>query len=154
MDIRRLIVIEIAFHLNVCTRFYTKIDYENVECKIGAAFAKGGLNTDASGVSWEFYAQCERFFVGVLYPMMRLGLETKQHWMDFQGQIGFEEGENSSVCWKGGGDEYYASILQRLNAEIKIKCSHLPKKKIKFHQDNTQVYIYAVAMAKLHELRF
>ena len=50
--------------------------------------------------------------------------------------------------------EYYADLLQSLKAEIKTKRPHLAKKKILFHQDNASIHTCAVAMAKLHELRF
>ena len=42
---------------------------------------------------------------------------------------------------------YYASLLDKLNPELAEKRSHLQKKKILFHTS-------AVAMAKIHELRF
>ena len=50
--------------------------------------------------------------------------------------------------------EYYALLLAQLGNEIKKKCLYLAKKKVIFHQDNESVHIYAIAMAKLHELKF
>ncbi|GFX22289.1 mariner Mos1 transposase [Trichonephila clavipes] len=49
---------------------------------------------------------------------------------------------------------YYASLLDKLRAELKEKWPHLQKKKILFHQDNPPSHISAVAMVKIHELRF
>lgn len=49
---------------------------------------------------------------------------------------------------------YYASLLDRLNDEIKTKRPHLQKKKILFHRDNAPSHRSAVAMAKIHELRY
>lgn len=49
---------------------------------------------------------------------------------------------------------YYASLLDKLKAEIADKRPHLQKKKILFHQDNAPSHTSTVAMAKIHELRF
>ena len=49
---------------------------------------------------------------------------------------------------------YYASLLDKLKAELAEKRPHLQKKKILFHQDNAPSHTSAVAMAKIHELRF
>src|SRR5436190_23921294 len=49
---------------------------------------------------------------------------------------------------------YYASLLDKLKAELAEKRPHLQKKKILFHQDNASSHTSAVAMAKIHELRF
>ena len=48
----------------------------------------------------------------------------------------------------------YASLLVQLGKEIKEKRLYLAKKKVFFHQDNAGMHSYAVAMAKLHELKF
>lgn len=50
--------------------------------------------------------------------------------------------------------EYYASLLQRFHQVLMEKRPHLAKKKIIFHQDNARVHTCAVAMAKIHELRY
>lgn len=50
--------------------------------------------------------------------------------------------------------EYYATLLQRLQQEIKAKRPHLAKKKVLFHQDNAPVHTLVIAMAKIHELKF
>ncbi|GFV30199.1 mariner Mos1 transposase [Trichonephila clavipes] len=49
---------------------------------------------------------------------------------------------------------YYASLLDKLKAELADKRPHLQKKKILFHQDNAPSHTSVVAMAKIHELRF
>jgi len=49
---------------------------------------------------------------------------------------------------------YYASLLDKLEAELAEKRPHLQKKKILFHQDNAPSHTSVVAMAKIHELRF
>ena len=49
---------------------------------------------------------------------------------------------------------YYASLLDKLKAELAEKRPHFQKKKILFHQDNAPSHTSAVAMAKIHELRF
>jgi len=49
---------------------------------------------------------------------------------------------------------YYASLLDKLKTEIAEKRPHLQKKKILLHQDNAPSHTSAVAMAKIHELRF
>lgn len=50
--------------------------------------------------------------------------------------------------------EYYASLLDQLNKEIKTKRPHLAKKKILFHHDNAPAHSSAIATAKLVELRY
>ncbi|GFU83454.1 histone-lysine N-methyltransferase SETMAR [Trichonephila clavipes] len=47
---------------------------------------------------------------------------------------------------------YYASLLDKLKAELAEKRPHLQKKKILFHQDHAQSHTSAVATAKIHEL--
>ncbi|GFU83780.1 histone-lysine N-methyltransferase SETMAR [Trichonephila clavipes] len=49
---------------------------------------------------------------------------------------------------------YYASILDKLKAELAEKRPHLQKEKILLYQDNAPSHASAVAMAKIHELRF
>ncbi|XP_055306592.1 histone-lysine N-methyltransferase SETMAR-like, partial [Sitodiplosis mosellana] len=49
---------------------------------------------------------------------------------------------------------YYATLLDRLDDEIKVKRPHLQKKKVLFHRDNASSHKSAVAMAKIHELRY
>lgn len=49
---------------------------------------------------------------------------------------------------------YYASLLDRLNDEIKKKRPHLAKKKILFHDDNAPSHTSIIAQAKKHELGF
>ena len=49
---------------------------------------------------------------------------------------------------------YYASLLDKLKAELAKKRQHLQKNKILFHQDNAPSHTSAVAMAKINELRF
>ena len=49
---------------------------------------------------------------------------------------------------------YYASLLDKLKAELAEKRPHLQKKKILFHQDSAPSQTSAVAMAKIYELRF
>ena len=49
---------------------------------------------------------------------------------------------------------YYASLLDKLKAELAEKRPHLQKKKVLFHQDNAPSHTSAVAMAKIHELWF
>ena len=49
---------------------------------------------------------------------------------------------------------YYASLLDKLNAEFADKRPYLQRKKILFHQDNTTSHTSAVAMTKINELRF
>ncbi|KAL6257504.1 hypothetical protein P5V15_011074 [Pogonomyrmex californicus] len=49
---------------------------------------------------------------------------------------------------------YYASLLDKLKAEIAKKRPHLKKKKVLFHQDNAPAHTSAVAMTKIHELHF
>ena len=50
--------------------------------------------------------------------------------------------------------EYFAPLLDTLKAELAEKQPHLQRKKIPFHQDNAPSHTSAVAMAKIHELRF
>lgn len=53
--------------------------------------------------------------------------------------------------------EYYASLLQRLETEIKQKRPHMANKKILFHHDrnnNETVHTAPVALAKLNQLEF
>ena len=47
-----------------------------------------------------------------------------------------------------------AALLDKLKAELAEKRPHSQKKKILFHQDNAPSHTTAVAMAKIHELRF
>ncbi|GFS76249.1 histone-lysine N-methyltransferase SETMAR [Trichonephila clavipes] len=49
---------------------------------------------------------------------------------------------------------YYASLLDKLKADLAEKRSHMQEKKILFHQDNALPHTSVVAMAKIHELRF
>lgn len=49
---------------------------------------------------------------------------------------------------------YYISLLDKLKAKIAEERPHLQKKKCLFHQDNAPPQTSAVAMAKIHELRF
>lgn len=49
---------------------------------------------------------------------------------------------------------YYASLLDKLKAELVEKRPHLQKKKILLHQDNAPSHTSVVAMAKIHELGF
>ncbi|KYN29321.1 hypothetical protein ALC57_01238, partial [Trachymyrmex cornetzi] len=46
---------------------------------------------------------------------------------------------------------YYASLLDKLKAEIEKKRPHLKKKKVLFHQDNAPSHTSAIAMAKIRE---
>ena len=48
----------------------------------------------------------------------------------------------------------YTSLLAQLGKEIMKKCLLLAKKKVLFHQDKACVHTCAVAMEKLHELKF
>ncbi|QQP31674.1 Putative mariner transposase [Caligus rogercresseyi] len=50
--------------------------------------------------------------------------------------------------------EYYTSLLDRFNDDLKKKRPHLAKKKVLFHQDNARVNTCVVSMAKFYELRF
>lgn len=50
--------------------------------------------------------------------------------------------------------QYYASLLDRLNEEIKKNRPHLAKKKVLFHQDNAPAHSSAIATTKLFELRY
>ncbi|GFW80226.1 histone-lysine N-methyltransferase SETMAR [Trichonephila clavipes] len=45
---------------------------------------------------------------------------------------------------------YYASLLDKLKAELAEKRSHLQEKKNLFHQDNATPHTSGVAMAKIH----
>ena len=49
---------------------------------------------------------------------------------------------------------YYASLLSKLNDEIKNKRPHLARKKVLFHHDNAPAHSSTVAQAKLHDLRY
>jgi hypothetical protein len=49
---------------------------------------------------------------------------------------------------------YYASLLDKLKAEIVTKRPHLKKKKVLLHQDNAPVHTSVVAMSKIPELQF
>lgn len=49
---------------------------------------------------------------------------------------------------------YYATLLEKFNAEVVKKRPHLAKKKILFHHDNAPAHSSAVATAKLVELRY
>ena len=49
---------------------------------------------------------------------------------------------------------YYASLLDKLKAELAERRSHLQKNNILFHKDNAPSRTSAVAMAKIHELQF
>ncbi|QQP51330.1 Mariner transposase [Caligus rogercresseyi] len=50
--------------------------------------------------------------------------------------------------------EYYTSLLDRFNEDLKKKRPHLAKKKVIFHQDNARVHTCVVSMAKFYELRY
>ena len=50
--------------------------------------------------------------------------------------------------------EYYATLLDKLNQEIKEKRPHLKKKKLLFHHDNASPHTSVVSMAKINDLRF
>ena len=50
--------------------------------------------------------------------------------------------------------QYYAALLQQLKAAIKEKRPHMARNKVLFHQDNAPAHTSAIALAKLHELRF
>jgi len=50
--------------------------------------------------------------------------------------------------------DYYAALLDRFNNILKKKRLHLAKKKMLFHQDNTQVHTCPVPMAKFNEFRY
>jgi histone-lysine N-methyltransferase SETMAR len=49
---------------------------------------------------------------------------------------------------------YYASLLDRLNEEIKTKRKHLLKKKVLFHHDNAPAHSSNIVQAKLHDLGY
>ncbi|GFV41676.1 histone-lysine N-methyltransferase SETMAR [Trichonephila clavipes] len=49
---------------------------------------------------------------------------------------------------------YYVSLLDKLKAELAEKRPHLQKKKIMLRQDNAPFHTSAVAMTKIHKLRF
>lgn len=55
---------------------------------------------------------------------------------------------------KNINSEYYIAFLEYLKAEIAKKRSHMAKKKVLFHQDNTPCHKSLKSMAKLHELDF
>ncbi|QQP52895.1 Putative mariner transposase [Caligus rogercresseyi] len=50
--------------------------------------------------------------------------------------------------------EYYTSLLDRFNEDLKKKRPHLAKKKVLFHQDSARVHTCVVSMAKFYELRY
>ena len=50
--------------------------------------------------------------------------------------------------------DYYLALLDRLSAEIKEKRTHMQKKKVLFHQDNTPCHKSIKRMVKLNELSF
>ncbi|QQP58373.1 Putative mariner transposase [Caligus rogercresseyi] len=50
--------------------------------------------------------------------------------------------------------EYYTSLLDQFNEDLKKKRPHLAKKKVIFHQDNARVHTCVVSMAKFYELRY
>ncbi|KMQ87583.1 mariner transposase [Lasius niger] len=49
---------------------------------------------------------------------------------------------------------YYATLLNRLDEELRTKRPRLMKKKLLFHQDNAPAHTSVVAMAKVHELGY
>ncbi|GFX94317.1 mariner Mos1 transposase [Trichonephila clavipes] len=49
---------------------------------------------------------------------------------------------------------YYASLLDKLKAELAGKRAHLQKKKILLHQDNALSHTSAVVMVEIQELQF
>lgn len=49
---------------------------------------------------------------------------------------------------------YYATLLDCLNDEMKVKRPHLQGEKILFHRDNTPAHRSLIAMGKIHELRY
>ncbi|GFW57747.1 histone-lysine N-methyltransferase SETMAR [Trichonephila clavipes] len=61
--------------------------------------------------------------------------------------IGFQKGKTITGT-------YYASLLDKLKAELAENQSHLQKKKIVFQQDNAPFHTSAVVMANIQELRF
>lgn len=50
--------------------------------------------------------------------------------------------------------KYYSALLDRLSDEIKEKRSHLQKKKVLFHHENTPAHTSVTAMAKFNQLRW
>ncbi|XP_011863068.1 PREDICTED: histone-lysine N-methyltransferase SETMAR-like [Vollenhovia emeryi] len=50
--------------------------------------------------------------------------------------------------------EYYATLLDKLNDEIKKKRPHMAMKKVLYHHDNTPAHTSLKAMIKLGQLRF
>lgn len=50
--------------------------------------------------------------------------------------------------------EYYVTLLDRLDKEIKEKRPHLKKKKVLFHHDNAPAHSSMKAMVKLNSLRY
>ena len=113
---------------------------------------------------------------------MKLGyiiIRSKQKYSlnnELQRGTGFKKSKNCFFGWESDGEcflklscsylidylqkgktitgAYYASLLDKLKAEVAGKWPHLRKKKIVFHQDNAPSHTLAVAMAKIHELRF
>ena len=49
---------------------------------------------------------------------------------------------------------YYATLLDRLNSEIKEKRPGMARKQVLFHQDNAPAHTSAISMAKIHELHY
>jgi len=49
-------------------------------------------------------------------------------------------------------EEYYATLLDKLNDEIKKKRPHMEKKKVLYHHDNVPSHTSLKAMAKLDQL--
>ena len=81
--------------------------------------------------------------------------------IDWKRRISPKEGEDSSICFidyfKEGitiNSEYYANLLKRLSDGIKIKGSHLAKKKVLFRQDNAPIHTSVIAIAKINKLKF
>ncbi|XP_014289639.1 histone-lysine N-methyltransferase SETMAR-like [Halyomorpha halys] len=50
--------------------------------------------------------------------------------------------------------QYYANLLDQLQEKIREKRPSLASKKVIFHQDNARPHTSAIAMEKLHELRY
>ena len=74
----------------------------------------------------------------------------------------------ASVFWDGKGiiyidylekgktidSEYYIALLEQLKTEVAKKRTHIARKKISFHQDNTPCHKSLKTIAKLYELGF
>ncbi|XP_014484314.1 PREDICTED: histone-lysine N-methyltransferase SETMAR-like [Dinoponera quadriceps] len=84
------------------------------------------------------------------------GIETTVGTMNSKGWESSEATKDATIGWKGKAitGQYYASLLDRLNDEIKKKRPHLAKKKILVYQDNASAHKSVKAMAKLNELRY